>query len=542
MLLGLIAAMLITMVTLPPLIELSRQNKLLVYPEARKIHQSAMPQIGGLAIFLGFLLPSVLLLRETPDFWAYLLGASIVLLMGLYDDLRELDYRAKFFFQCVAALLVTVLVDTGGLALQLGDQTWPLSLAGAFVVFLTLVAVTNAVNLADGLDGLAAGLVLISATAVAVISFGSFQVLPFALTVTLVGGLFGFLRFNAHPARIFMGDCGAYFIGFTLAFAGLQLCRGENGFCVLALLLITGVPVYDTASVAIRRMLRGEHPFSPDRTHFHHRLLALELTHDQAVQMTYVVHTIMVAAGYLLAQSNEALVLLVYLGMVLVIEAAIAFFTSMRAESRSTSADRGTSQVSPTASTVTSTVTSVADTNPYQPFLVLLLPLLAYLTQRAPSVDFAVVAAVFFLGCLVLWRLQVVRGDAKRWHPFERAALYLYGAYAVYFMAAADDPMLRSVEELGFVFLALVVIFRAVVSHSERFNLTALDVLVLLVTIALSLLGEWQLDDRYGVQLIKLIVWFYAVEALVVSQPAHPLSRSLLLFGLLCLGARYLMP
>ena len=216
--------MFVTMLALPPLIRWSRSSGQLALPDARKVHAEPMPQIGGLAIFAGFVVAGIAFLSPIPGFWPYLGAATMVLLLGFYDDIRELDYRVKFTVQVLAGTLAISAIEISGIWM-FGWQQIPL--VGGLLGIVFLVGVTNAVNLADGLDGLAAGIVLISSVALGALAFRADQLLPIALLIPLAGGLFGFLRFNSHPARIFMGDCGAYFIGFTLAFACLELCSSS---------------------------------------------------------------------------------------------------------------------------------------------------------------------------------------------------------------------------------------------------------------------------------------------------------------------------
>src|SRR5262249_7305802 len=148
-----------------------------------------------------------------------------------------------------------------------------------------------------------------SALAIAILGYQTNEPVPLFVMLGLSGSLMGFLRFNSHPARVFMGDNGAYFIGFTLATCCLLIaCRAEGVSC-FALLLMLGLPVYDTVSVALRRMMEGRGPFSPDRKHLHHKLLdGAGLSHDQVVLWMYVMHMVLVFIGYLLAERPEWIV------------------------------------------------------------------------------------------------------------------------------------------------------------------------------------------------------------------------------------------
>lgn len=526
MLLGVIIGMLVTMLVLPPLITLSQQSNILALPDARKLHAAPMPQIGGVAIFAGFIVPALLFLNSTPEFWIYLVGAFAVLSMGLYDDRHELDYRVKFAVQACSALFVVMLSNTD-IRLNI-DETIAPPFFGAIFAFVVLIGVTNAINLSDGLDGLAGGLVLISGIAIAIIGFRADEYLPFALMLPLIGGLYGFLRFNAHPARVFMGDCGAYFIGFTLGFGLLQLCTAKQPMSLIALIMVLGVPVYDTMSVFLRRLLRGQHPFSPDRTHFHHRLLGLGFSHDQAVKITYIVHTGLVVGGFALSAENDALSLLIYVSAIALIE----FFLQGMAH-------RSLLQL-----------VRRVDIELYLPdfdkgrlvaYPMLAVTILTITLRMNPGIDFAAVGALFVLALTVQWFLMIRRSDESNgWSWLERAALFVLGAYSVYLLGDEGTGQLPGMVQVGFFsLLALLVILKAVRSNADGFELTALDVLVLIVTAALSSLGEWRLES-HGIDLVYLIVWFYAVEAFVVSLRPTWSIRCLILIAYLLIPLRYL--
>jgi len=515
------------MLALPPLIRLSQQSKILALPDARKLHAAPMPQIGGVAIFAGFIIPALLFLNSSPEFWVYLVGAVAVLSMGLYDDRHDLDYRVKFAFQAGSALFVVVLSDMN-IRLNL-EETTLLPFIGGFFAFAVLIGVTNAINLSDGLDGLAGGLVLISGIAVAIISFRAEEYLPYALMLPLIGGLYGFLRFNAHPARVFMGDCGAYFIGFTLAFAFLQLCTAEESMSLIALIMVLGVPVYDTLSVFVRRLLRGQHPFSPDRTHFHHRLLALGFTHDQAVKITYVVHTGLVAGGFAMSETSDALSILVYIAALGLIESLLFGMAQHSAVPFVKRIDVGN-------------FLPKFDRTKLLAYPMLAFTVLSMGWRMDPGIDFAIVGSLFAFALVLQWYVRTRRAVTEPgWSWLERAALFVLGAYSVYLLGDENTGELLAIMEVSFFgLLALLVILKAVRSNADGFQLTGLDVLVLIVTTVLSSLGEWRLES-HGIDLVYLLVWFYAVEAFVVSLNPSSTIRGLILAAYLLIPLRYLV-
>ncbi|RMH95202.1 MAG: hypothetical protein D6681_13295 [Calditrichaeota bacterium] len=274
-------------------------------PSARKVHRCFTPVLGGLGIFLGLLTGTFLiyLLHLLPQniwsahahFWG---GLLIVLLTGFVDDLRGLTASQKFLGQFLAAAVavfggcqIEAFFGPGGDTLPLGWFSYPFSI-------LWIMFVINAVNLLDGLDGLAGGISVIVLMGFLVITWMGGNLFLSLVALTLIGALLGFLKYNKHPASIFMGDVGSLMLGYILAFFSVEALRiaGSGQVYFLASLVFLGMPVTDTLISFFRRMGRGEHPFRADREHIHHRLLNLGLTHKQTVEFLYlltVVYTVL---------------------------------------------------------------------------------------------------------------------------------------------------------------------------------------------------------------------------------------------------------
>ncbi len=337
----LIVAMVATWLLTPLTIRLARWLGVVDQPGERKVHRAPVPRIGGVAVFGGFLAGLLFAAWATDNlpqpgqvdvYWGGLaLAATAVLLVGLADDLWGLAFYWKFAGQILAAVFVwfcgfsiEVLSHPLGGALELGVLSLPLTV-------LWIVAITNAVNLIDGLDGLATGIALITAGAVAVIAFIRAELGVTAASVALAGSLLGFLRYNFNPARIFLGDSGSMFLGFVLAVTAVRGSqKGPTAVALLVPLLVLGLPLLDTSVAVARRLYRLGHRgartdgalryvfanlrevFLPDRGHIHHRLLEIGLSHRRAVVVLY-------GLGSLFALTAFALVLLksVWIAMVL---------------------------------------------------------------------------------------------------------------------------------------------------------------------------------------------------------------------------------
>jgi UDP-GlcNAc:undecaprenyl-phosphate GlcNAc-1-phosphate transferase len=285
-------------------------------PGARKIHLAPVPRLGGISVVFAVGLTILtaygldrlnLGFTIVIDLWSPLfLGAIIVFLVGVWDDVRPLPAWLKFLFQAVAAGIAI----WGGIRIEylspIGDDVFSLGMLAIPITFLWIVGLTNAFNLIDGLDGLAAGLGLIAAVTTATIFFMTGQVSHSLLLLILAGALAGFLRYNFHPASIFLGDSGSQFIGYVLAVTAItEVQKASTTLPVIIPLLVFGLPIFDTLISMIRRAFKGmgsgelhhttlrkrivsaRRIFHPDRDHVHHRLLTMGFSHRCAVLMLY---------------------------------------------------------------------------------------------------------------------------------------------------------------------------------------------------------------------------------------------------------------
>jgi UDP-GlcNAc:undecaprenyl-phosphate/decaprenyl-phosphate GlcNAc-1-phosphate transferase len=270
----------------------------------RKIHATDVPRLGGIALVVSFCVPITALLfvdtgvgrllEEQKEFLVCLLGGSAVIaLLGLYDDLRGAGAKLKLLVQTATATAVYL----GGFRIEfinfpllhdgLGLLSFPITL-------LWIVGITNALNLIDGLDGLAAGMAFFGVLPMTVLALADGNLMLGLITLTLMGSLLGFLVYNFHPAKIFMGDTGSMFLGFVLALVTVQTSHKSSvAASLLAPVLALGVPILDTSIAVARRAWRGRPLFAADRNHLHHRLLTAGLGHRNAVLALYAV-----AAGF----------------------------------------------------------------------------------------------------------------------------------------------------------------------------------------------------------------------------------------------------
>jgi UDP-GlcNAc:undecaprenyl-phosphate/decaprenyl-phosphate GlcNAc-1-phosphate transferase len=264
-------------------------------PAARRVHSRPVPRLGGIAIFLSFCAVSLALYRphgshEAHVYLGLLLAATLVVGVMAYDDVRGLPPWPRLGVQTVAALIVMFpgapgtlieVIHNPLLAANHSRTILPLWVAIAFTWFW-VVGMMNTVNWMDGTDGLAGGVVTIAAAVMAAISWMLGQPGPALLCAVLAGATLGFLPLNWHPARLFMGDSGAMFLGLALA-----VLANVGGAKLATMLLLLGVPILDTARVIVRRVRQGQSPLRFDRSHLHHRLLAGGFTQRQIAVLFY---------------------------------------------------------------------------------------------------------------------------------------------------------------------------------------------------------------------------------------------------------------
>ena len=280
----------ITIALTPIFTRVALRVHLIDVPSERKVHGLPVPKSGGIAMAIGALVP-ILLWTHTEDFvgW-YLIGGGIIFVSGLIDDLRGLGPKTKFAAQILAALIVIFpgMVRIENLGMLLPDGLLLPDWIAIPLTLVTIVGVTNAINLSDGLDGLAGGITLLSFCCIGFLAYLMGDTVIALLSVALAGAIFGFLRFNTYPASIFMGDTGSQFLGFSAIIFSLKLTQGETALSPLLPLIILGFPVLDTITVMAQRLQEGRPLFVADKNHLHHRLMRLGLHQSESVLFIYI--------------------------------------------------------------------------------------------------------------------------------------------------------------------------------------------------------------------------------------------------------------
>ncbi len=296
---ALLASVLVALLTTPVVRSLAfRVGAVDVPKDGRRMHDHPIPRMGGLAIFFGFMLSVLIFLPLTNQLRGMLLGGVIIVILGIFDDIYALPAIPKFLIQIVAALIAAlegnVIEAVSNPNIFSSDPFWVLGWLAVPITVLWIVGITNAVNLIDGLDGLACGVSTISSMTLLVIALIVSEPETAVLTAALAGGCIGFLPYNLNPAKIFMGDTGSTFLGFILAVVSIQGLFKFYAIISFAVpFLMLGLPIFDTCFAIVRRLAKGQSPMTPDRGHIHHRLIDMGFSQKQAVAMLYVISAIL---------------------------------------------------------------------------------------------------------------------------------------------------------------------------------------------------------------------------------------------------------
>ncbi|HEY3309427.1 MAG TPA: MraY family glycosyltransferase [Desulfuromonadaceae bacterium] len=309
-----LSALMVSVLMIPPISHLSIRIGGIDKPNARKVHCTETPRLGGIAIFCAFLFSVLFFIDIDRQTKAFLAGAIVIFLTGLADDLTGLRPRNKLIGEVLAATLAIlsgdISITTLGNPLGLGEIQLGI-FAIPFTIF-AVVGVMNAINLIDGLDGLAGGTSAVACLAFGVLSWNAGNISMLALIIALLGAIVGFLRYNTYPAKIFMGDSGSLFLGYCMGFFSVMLLNKSGGaVSPVAPLMILGVPILDTLVVMGGRKLSGVSISSPDRTHIHHRLLGLGFGHRFSVLLVYGLSYLLAVLALLLHGTRDSIQVIV---------------------------------------------------------------------------------------------------------------------------------------------------------------------------------------------------------------------------------------
>jgi len=306
-----------------------RVNAIDIPKDERRVHNKPIPVMGGLAIYISFVLGTILYNGIlTPSQTGIIIGATVIVIGGIIDDLKDLRPKYKILIQVIAAICLLVSGISISIVTNPFREFYPYLSIGWInipVTIIWIVGVTNAFNLIDGLDGLAAGIAFISCVTLMIVSMLNGRLEATFLTAVLSGAILGFLPYNFNPASIFMGDTGSQLLGFLLAAISIEgAIKSATVFIIAVPILAFGLPIYDTLFAMIRRKVNGKSIMQADKGHLHHRLLDMGLSQKQAVVIMYFISAILGGIAIIAMQmSNQRAYFL--LALVVVITVSVAW-------------------------------------------------------------------------------------------------------------------------------------------------------------------------------------------------------------------------
>ncbi len=326
----LFTSFLISLILTPILRVLSHKYDIIIDTiNERKIHKGKIPRSGGIAIAIATLIAVVYgFAAHKSDYilnhlLGVIIGGLLALAIGVYDDIKCISAEKKLLLEIIAAIALVVSgirIEAVNIPFwQIIHFSLPISI---IVTVLWVIIIMNAINLVDGLDGLAAGIALIASIVIFSIVMLNGNGLAAVITIALIGGCLGFLRYNYSPASIFMGDGGSMFLGFILSAVSIQASyKGTNTASVLIPIMILGIPLLDTISAFVRRVIKHNNPFKADKDHIHHRLMNIGLTTRGCVMVLYILCGTLGAIALITSFMNDdtAAVILTITGMFMVI-------------------------------------------------------------------------------------------------------------------------------------------------------------------------------------------------------------------------------
>ncbi len=507
-----------TMALIPVLSGLAIRLQFVDVPDERKVHLRPIPRIGGIAMAVGAIAPVLYWQHDDPFVRAWLAGASVLVVFGVLDDLRGLGPIAKFAGQIIAALLTIVL---GGVKITTLGGFLPdgLLIPDGIAIPLTLVAivgVTNAINLADGLDGLAGGLCLLIFCTIGYLAYLEGDIPLGFIALALGGAIFGFLKFNTFPASVFMGDTGSQLLGFSAITLALDLTQGSTALSPVVPLLLMGLPVLDTLFVFTYRVVQGRSPFAADKNHFHHRLMRMGLHHAESVLAIYVLQTVLIVSAYVFRFYPDMVLLTGYL----LFSMAVLYLLTRTDRVGWQMRRNGWFDMAVKQPLQRLRDEGIISRYTFR-FFEIGLPLLLVFTCIIPlSVPraFAYVSPLFAAGIIAAWRWK-----NDQLGTVLRATLYLLIPWAVYLSEMRPAGWMEGapvrVHNLLFpVFTVFIIVISKFSRRKKGFKSTPMDFLMLFVAVVFPGLPNQNANDYHtGVMAAKIIILYFCYEVMLAE-------------------------
>ena len=533
------AALAISVAIIPVMMRLAPRVGMVDMPDPRKVHVTPVPRVGGIGIVLGALIPLMLWLPLDNGMLAYVIGSFVLLGFGAWDDSHELGHYVKFIGQFIAVLMVVYYGDVYVRQMPfMGVDPVPDSFGKPFTVF-AMVGMINAMNHSDGLDGLAGGLSVLSLSSIAYLAYLADGSQVIAIAVATLGGIVGFLRYNTHPARVFMGDSGSQFLGFTLGFLAVLLTQNANPALSPALpALLLGLPIVDILAVFGQRIYHGMNWFRATRNHIHHRLLELGFHHYEAVVIIYSIQMFFVISAILLAYESDILILSLYLGTCSLVFLFLIF--AERSKWRAHPVYGGKSRFATLVQDIRQNAFFTSGTTL---IVATVIPLMfvgtSVLTSKIPR-DFGLSSGIL---AVILALLLIIRTKET---IILRAISYVTAAFVVYLETKhlGGESTIAYGLSVGLYTVLAVSIWLVVRYASDtEFRASPMDFLIIFIVLAVGIVSRDHLhQELLGIMAVKLVILFYGCEVIYAKLASNwNLLNVSTLITLSILGARSLL-
>ena len=510
-----LVAMFTAIILIPPLTYLYSKLNLVDIPSARKVHTVPIPRVGGVAIVIATVIPIVVWMQFDSALIGMLTGVLMLFVLGIIDDAKSLSYKSKFIVQILAIFLVFYagFINIQSSYYVSNELVSDLVLSALYFIFI--LGVTNAINLADGLDGLAGGEALLSFSIIGLLAYeiNNFNVVLIVLAI--IGSVFGFLRFNTYPAKIFMGDTGSLFLGFILGVLSIALTYSEaNAFAKTLPLLLVGLPIFDTLMVMFIRLSNKQSPFNADRNHLHHKLLDNGYKHYQSVLIIYLIQSVYIVTAYFMRYETDFNVVMAF-----IIISAVAFLIGS-SHKKSDVSFFISGKFKNIFYLTRNTVTKYS----HQLFILLGITLFISAGLSIVNIDTSELDIIILMSVITILAVAgLVFFVNKPCNWFERVAIHIMIVLSIYFSAQSDtSSLVKNIHLLLLVFSVGIVAVLFMDNGSKRFVGSPLDFLLIATAIVIPNLPRSPIAEPFlSVLIIKLIILFYCIEYILFNIKQH---------------------
>ena len=532
----LLISIIITIAIMPYSRELAIKLQALDRPDHRKVHEQIMPKCGGLAMALGACVPIMLWAPKLPFVKGLLIGAMIIIFFGLADDIKDLSPNLKLLGQVMAALVITLVggIEINDLGSLLPTGTILPYWAAIPLTIFVIVGVTNATNLSDGLDGLAGGIALLIFLCIGYLGFCEKDWVVVMISMAVGGSVLGFLRFNSYPAQLFMGDAGSQLLGFVAVVLAIKMAQQSPNISVIIPLIILGIPILDTLTVMIKRLAERRSPFSADRNHFHHQLMAIGLYHTEAVLTIYFVQAILTLFAIAYRGSNDWFLLGVYIIFASVVLGVFHIFLKIGYRiNRDHYLNRVKARLKPFKDRGQIIKVSFGIVKVGVPALLIFNAIFQLSDNKYH---------LYVSGCFIVLLLLAWVFNKKYLNRIAKIVLYLFTPFMIFncdqgLYVNLKPALIIIYNSLYLLLLASVFLTMKLTRRSKGFKGSTLDFLVIFVIILIPNLPNTELQGYLlGLVAVKTVILYYSYEVLVGEMRRKKMnfmiSATVLIIGL----------